>query len=207
LPVGRQSSRRRTSEQAELQIGSINSVPRIIHWPLFGLRLCCSRSSLHLLTAAFGTFETSTDVRSAAAFGGNADINQRFAGQPRFMSKGSAHGDVGGAHLPEPTESTPPFLETSHPLRRHGRPERVGRPPARGGRGVCTGSSWRNKKRKNKSDRTERLSFFFLLSFLSRSHSNLIANCEEKSYYLSNHTNQKGFSHVKSVSRCEHTKH
>ena len=27
---------------------------------------------------AVGTFETSTDVRSAAAFGGNADISQRL---------------------------------------------------------------------------------------------------------------------------------
>jgi len=32
---------------------------------------------LHLLTAGFGTFETSTYVRYATAFGGNADIIQR----------------------------------------------------------------------------------------------------------------------------------
>jgi len=33
---------------------------------------------LRLLTAAFGTFETSTDVRYTTAFGGNADISQRL---------------------------------------------------------------------------------------------------------------------------------
>jgi len=33
---------------------------------------------LRLLTAAFGTFETSTDVSYSAAFGGNADISQRL---------------------------------------------------------------------------------------------------------------------------------
>jgi hypothetical protein len=31
---------------------------------------------LHLLTAGFGTFETPTDVRCMAAFGGNPDIEQ-----------------------------------------------------------------------------------------------------------------------------------
>jgi hypothetical protein len=34
---------------------------------------------LHLLTTAFGTSETSTDVRYAAAFGGKADISQRLS--------------------------------------------------------------------------------------------------------------------------------
>jgi hypothetical protein len=33
---------------------------------------------LHLLTAGFGTFETSADVRYMAAFWGNADISQRL---------------------------------------------------------------------------------------------------------------------------------
>jgi hypothetical protein len=35
----------------------------------------------------------------------------------------------------------------------------------------------------------------------------LISNCEEKSYCLSSHTNPKGFSHGKTNSQCQHTKH
>jgi Zn-dependent M32 family carboxypeptidase len=36
--------------------------------------------------SGYGTFETSTDVRYTAAFGGNADNQPVIAGQSRFMS-------------------------------------------------------------------------------------------------------------------------
>jgi hypothetical protein len=53
---------------------SVTSVPRIIHWPLFELWLCCSRSSLHLLTAAFGTNQPIRHICRMTASRGNPDI-------------------------------------------------------------------------------------------------------------------------------------
>jgi hypothetical protein len=39
-----------------------------IHWPLFELPLCCSCSSLHLLTAGFGTRPLCRDVRDQGEY-------------------------------------------------------------------------------------------------------------------------------------------
>src|SRR5437899_10215977 len=82
----------------------------------------------------------------------------------------------------------------------------------------------RRSKAKGKKKKTDRFSLSFFLSLASIARDNaalatllrcklqrkaryLIAYCEEKGYYLSSNTNQRGFSHGKSDSRCQHTKH
>jgi hypothetical protein len=70
-------------------------------------------------------------------------------------------------------------------------------PPPAGGYRYAPDPVGKKENRKNLKD-----------LFLSRTKDKyLIADCEEKSLYLSSHTNPRGFSHGKTKSQFQHTKH